>query len=414
MAAKKKKEPQLELDPTDDIAKALIKDLNKEFGTRIAYNLAEASAPTIVKHWIGTGSLMLNYAIANKRGGGYPGGRIIEVSGLASTGKSHLAYEAARTVQRLGGLVIYVDTENATPVDKLGSMGIDVKKRFVYVDTHCTEEVLTVIDSIIRKAKSVSGNIPILAIWDSVAATAPKAELEGEYDQNTVGLQARTLSKGMRKIVGVLGEHGVTLLCINQLRTKIGVNFGDPYVTPGGAAIPFHSSVRVRLTGEGSPVKDKFGNVIGIRVPLKIMKNKVGPPFRNFSIEIHFGKGIVETDALIDVGIEYCVKHGSVRRDGKLLSMTGKGKPWKTFMVTTEDGEVLLEKKFQKDSFDSLLYNEPGVSDLMLEFYDGVLTVVYGDADVAEEDLNPETDEEDMGEEENVKATKEVEDAAEL
>lgn len=381
---------------SDDMALELIKDLNKEFGCRVAYNLAEAGAPTIVRQWISSGSLMLDYAIANKRNGGYPGGRIIEISGLPSTGKSHLAYEAARTVQQMGGLVVYVDTENATPVEKLGHMGIDVKKRFVYVDTHCTEEVFAVIDSVIRKAEKISAKgLPVLAIWDSVAATAPKAELDGDYDQNTVGLQARTLSKGMRKITGVIGENGVTLLCLNQLRMKIGVNYGDPYVTPGGAAIPFHASVRVRLTGEGSPIKDKNGNVIGIKVPLKIQKNKVGPPYRSFYIEIHFGKGIVETDALIEAGIEYCIKNGPVKRGDKLFQMEGKGKSWKTFMVSTDDGEVLLEKKFQKDSFDNLLHKEQGVSDLMKEFYDGVLSVIY---EVDDEDINPESDEEDMGE----------------
>lgn len=394
---------------SDDMALELIMDLNKEFGCRVAYNLAEASAPTIVKQWIGTGSMLLDYAITNKRGGGYPGGRIIEISGLPSTGKSHLAYEAARTVQEMGGLVVYVDTENATPVEKLGHMGINVKKRFVYVDTHCTEEVLAVIDSVIRKSKVISEKgLPVLAIWDSVAATAPKAELDGEYDQNTVGLQARTLSKGMRKITGVIGAHGVTLLCLNQLRMKIGVNFGDPYVTPGGAAIPFHSSVRVRLTGEGTPVKDKNGNVIGIKVPLKIQKNKVGPPYRSFYIEIHFGKGIVETDALIEAGIEYCIKNGPVKRGDKHFHMEGKGKSWKTFTVSTNDGEVLLEKKFQKDTFDVLLHKEPGVSDLMKEFYDGVLTVLY-EAPEDDDDPNPESDDEDMGEKDEVVASENME-----
>lgn len=401
MASKKKKDASQVVqgaNVSDDMALELIRDLNKEFGSRVAYNLSEASAPTIVKHWISTRSLMLDYAIANRRGGGYPGGRIIEISGLPSTGKSHLAYEAARTVQELGGLVVYVDTENATPVEKLGQMGINVKKRFVYVDTHCTEEVLAVIDSVIRKSKSISDKgLPVLVIWDSVAGTSPKAELDGDYDQNTVGLQARVLSKGMRKITGVIGQLGVTLICINQLRMKIGTNFGDPYVTPGGAAIPYHASVRVRLTGEGTPIKDKNGNVIGIKVPLRIQKNKVGPPYRSFHVEIHFGKGIVETEALIDAGIEYCLKNGPVKRADKLLSMEGKGKAWKTFTVTTTDGEVLLERKFHKPDLENMLHVEPGISDLMKEFYDTVLTVIMG-GDIDDDGDSPADDIIDLGE----------------
>jgi len=219
----------------DDMMKDLITSINKEFGTRVAYNLSEMDAPTIVKRWIDTGSIQLNYAIRNAAGGGYPEGRIIEISGAPSSGKSHLAYHAASVAQSLGGLVVYVDTENSVPVQKLADMGIDVRKRFVYVDTHCTEEVFSIIESTITKAKQiVDKNVPIVVIWDSVAATSPKAELDGEYEDNTIGLQARVISKGMRKITGVIGQNNVTLLCINQIRDKIGVLYGDPTTTPGG------------------------------------------------------------------------------------------------------------------------------------------------------------------------------------
>lgn len=210
-------------DDVDNMTKDLISAINKEFGTRIAYNLSEMDAPTVVKRWIDTGSIQLNYAIRNAVGGGYPEGRIIEISGPPSIGKSHLAYHAAAVAQSLGGLVVYVDTENATPVQKLAKMGIDIRRKFVYVDTHMTEEVFSIIESTITKAKAVvEKNVPIVVIWDSVAATSPKAELEGEYEDNTIGLQARVISKGMRKITGVIGQNNVTLLCLNQIRDKIG------------------------------------------------------------------------------------------------------------------------------------------------------------------------------------------------
>lgn len=214
---------QVGLVENDDFTVELIKDINKSFGMQVAYNLACSEAPTIIKRWIRTGSVQLDYAIANKREGGYPEARVIEITGLPSLGKSHLAYHAASVVQKMGGLVIYIDTENATPVDKLARMGVDVSRRFVYCDTHCTEEVFKIIESTIIKAKSVvSKNIPILVIYDSVASSSPKAELDGDYDDQSMGLQARTLSKCMRKIIGVLGQNNVTLMCLNQLREKIG------------------------------------------------------------------------------------------------------------------------------------------------------------------------------------------------
>ena len=219
----------------DDMMKDLITSLNKEFGTRVAYNLSEMDAPTVVKRWLDTGSIQLNYAIRNAMGGGYPEGRIIEIAGLPSSGKSHLAYHAASVVQKMGGLVVYIDTENATMLQKLSDMGIDVRRRFVYCDSHCTEEVFSIIESTITKAKQVlDKDVPVLVIWDSIAATSPKAELDGEYDQNTIGLQARVISKGMRKITGVIGQNNVTLLCLNQVRDNVGVLHGDPVTTPGG------------------------------------------------------------------------------------------------------------------------------------------------------------------------------------
>lgn len=356
----------------DDFSVELIKDLNKEFGERVAYNLAVDEAPTIVKRWISTGSRLLDYIVANRRNGGFPEGRIIEISGPPSCGKSHIAFQTARTVQRMGGLVVYIDTENATPVEKLGDMGIDVNKRFIYADTHCTEEVFKIIESTVTKAASLSSkNIPILVVWDSVAATSPKAELEGEYDKDTMGLQARVLSKGMRKITGVIGHNNVTLICLNQIRSKIGVMFGDPNVTPGGSAIPFHSSVRISLNG-GSAVKDKEGNVIGISVSATTKKNKVAPAHRRVEFEIKFGVGIDESESLFDMLREYCDKNGPiVDEKGVNYSIEGTG-AWKLFKVVKieESGQqMIVEKKFTKSDFGRLLDSEEfgGYLDYMIE-----------------------------------------------
>jgi recombination protein RecA len=214
-----------------DFTSDLISALNRDLGHRVAYNLGTDQSPTHVKRWISTGSRQLDYIISNKRVGGLPEGRIIEIFGPPSIGKSHIASQIAKSTQAMGGIVVYIDTENATSVENLSRLGVDITKRFVYADTHCTEEVFDIAEKTILKAKGLSKNIPITIIWDSVAATSPKAELEGAYDKDTIGLQARTISKGMRKITGVIGDQNVLMVCLNQMRTKIGCVSPETLVT---------------------------------------------------------------------------------------------------------------------------------------------------------------------------------------
>jgi len=368
----------------ENMTNDLIKALNKEFGQRIAYNLAEDEAPTIVKRWLDAGSIQLNYAMRNATGGGYPEGRIIEISGAPSIGKSHLAYHAAAMAQKQGGLVVYIDTENATPVAKLATMGIDVRKRFVYCDSHCTEEVFSIIESTVLKAKQIlDKNVPILVVWDSVAASSPKAELDGEYEDNTIGLQARVISKGMRKLTGVIGQNNVTLLCLNQLRTNIGVMHGDPDVTPGGKSIPYHASIRLKLSS-GTQVKDKAGNVIGIHVIATVKKNKVAPPFRKCEFDIIFGKGITEDEYVFDQVRAYCKETGVIKRKGKTINISGDG-AWKELSVVDDKtGEVVIEKKFYKSEFGELLRDKQHGPWLM-EAVDCALTLVIGQMPVLDE-----------------------------
>lgn len=346
----KKKDKKKELDSIqDDFTSDLIKSLNKDHGSRVAYNLSEDESPTHVKRWVSTGSKLLDYICSNRKDGGLPEGRIVEIFGPPSIGKSHIATQLARSTQQMGGIVVYIDTENATSVENLASLGVDVSKRFVYVDTHCTEEVLSIAESTILKAKALNKDVPLTIIWDSVAATSPKAELMGDYDKESIGLQARAISKGMRKITGIIGQTNSLMICLNQIRTNIGVMYGDPTTTPGGKAIPFHSSIRIKL-GAGQPIKDG-DDVIGINVSAKTIKNKVAPPFRTVNFQIHFGKGIVEHEEMFDI----LRKHGPVENENLNISIEGTGS-WKTLLVVDNStGEIIVEKKFYKNKFDEVL-----------------------------------------------------------
>jgi recombination protein RecA len=367
-----------------DFTADLIKALNKESGMRVAYNLSVDESPTHVNRWISTGSKLLDYICSNRPNGGLPEGRIVEIFGPPSIGKSHIATQIARTTQSMGGIVVYIDTENATSVENLGMLGVDVSKRFVYVDTHCTEEVLSIAESTIMKAKAMDKNIPVTIVWDSVAASSPKAELLGDYDKESIGLQARAISKGMRKITGVIANQNVLFVILNQIRTKIGVMYGDPDTTPGGKAIPFHASTRIKL-GAGQQIKDGE-DVIGIHVSAKTIKNKVAPPFRKINFEIHFGVGIKEHEQVFDL----LRKHGPEIIDGKEISLSGTG-AWKTLAVTNIDtGEVIVEKKFHKPKFEEIMLNEEYCAyiDKLLE---KALVKTYK---VDEMDIDPESYEE--------------------
>jgi protein RecA len=262
---------------------------------------------------------------------------------------------------------------------------VDVSKRFVYVDTHCTEEVLDIAEKTILKAKGMQKNVPITIVWDSVAASSPKAELEGAYDKDTIGLQARAISKGMRKITGVIGDQNVLFVILNQIRTKIGVMHGDPTTTPGGMAIPFHASVRLKL-GAGQQIENKQGEIIGINVWAKTIKNKVAPPFRKVDFRIIFGKGIEEHEEVFDILRD----HGPDMINNHQVTVEGAG-AWKSIKVVNELNETIIEKKFHKPDFGEL-WRDP----LYKPWIDGLLekTLVRTTVGETDVDIDPESYEE--------------------
>jgi len=349
----------LRADFSDDFSAELIKQLNKEAGSQIAFNLSVDDAPTNIKRWLGTGSRQLDAILSNKLTGGFPEGRVVEIHGPTSSGKSHIAFEVAKSTQKMGGIVVYIDTENATNLDNLKALGINVHSKFIFVQTACTEEIFAVAESTILKARAMTKDVPVTIIWDSVAASSPKAELEGSYEQNSIGLQARVLGKGLRKITNIIGNQKVLFLLINQQRKNVGVMFGDDLTTPGGMAIPYMCSIRLRITSTGqSKIEDSKGNIIGIKVKAKTIKNKVSKPFRECEFQIIFGKGVVEQEEVFDLFREYCSnskEKGVLVGDNK-ATVEGAG-AWKNFLVYDKHGEVLTDIKFHKQDFgEKVLY----------------------------------------------------------
>lgn len=292
-----------------DFSSKLMKDINKEMGEEVAF-LLEDGSPSDVETFIPTGSTLLDYIISNQKKGGIPVGKVTEISGLEGTGKTLLAMQICANTQKLGGLPIYFDTEHALNTDFAERVGLNTKENFIYLTPGSVEDVFksifTIIHKLDKQEKEKKEAIPFITIvWDSVAATPTRADLADENPDpaSTVGLKPRILSKNIYTLLKMTGRRRLALIFLNQLRMNIRAQaFQDPYVTPGGKAIPFAASARVRITNTG---KVKVGeDIVGIQCKVKCVKTRFGPPYRDCDFPLYFTHGIDDWESIVDLLIE--------------------------------------------------------------------------------------------------------------
>ena len=320
---------------TNDRNKALevaLSQIDKQFGKGSVMRLGDDNRPPV--QVIPTGSLALDVALGI---GGLPRGRVIEVYGPESSGKTTVALHAVANAQKAGGNAAFIDAEHALDPVYARALGVDTDSLLVsQPDTG--EQALEIADMLIR-----SGGIDIIVI-DSVAALVPKAEIEGEMGDSHVGLQARPMSQALRKITGALSATGTTAIFINQLREKIGVFFGSPETTTGGKALKFYASVRIDV--RRIETLKEAGAPVGNRTRAKVVKNKMAPPFKQAEFDIVYGKGISREGSIIDMGVEA----GIVRKSGSWFTygddQLGQGKEnVRQFLVDNPELANEIEQK---------------------------------------------------------------------
>lgn len=343
-------------DLSDELGGLIAETINKQFKSqniKTAYFLeGDSDAPTIVKEWVGTGSTMLDLAISNRKYGGFPVGRVSEITGLEQSGKSLLAAHALLNTQKKGGLAVYIDTENAIATEYLTAIGLNLKD-MLYIPLETVEDIFETVDVIIDKVRSSDKDRLVTIVVDSIAGASTKTEMAADFDKDGYATaKALIISKAMRKITNLIGRERICLIITNQLRQKLNAPaFSDPWTTPGGKGIPFHASVRLRLSSIGAIKAKREGRdeIIGSRVKAKLVKNRCGPPLRECEYEVYFDSGIDDYSSWL-----------TVMKDYNLVGQSGAWYSW----TNKKTGEVI---KFQSKEFVEKIMSDPELYEIVYD-----------------------------------------------
>mgnify|MGYP003978024293 FL=1 len=319
----------------DVLAKTLADSLNKKFKdtNKVAYFLdGSDTTPTDIKEFISTGSSTLDLAISNRPNGGIAVGRITEINGLESSGKSLLGAHILAETQKKDGIAVYIDTETSVSQEFMEVIGIDLNK-MLYLHLETVEEIFEAIEEIVTQVRESDKDRCVTILVDPLAAASTKVEMEADYDKDGWATsKAIIISKAMRKITQMIGKHNVALVFTNQLRQKLGVMFGDPWTTSGGKALPFHASTRIRLKNLGQ-IKDTKKNTIGMKCRAQIVKNRLGPPLRHADYSMYFDRGIDNYGGWL-----------TVMKEHKLVKSAGA---WYTLVDQNGDEHKFLSKDWE-------------------------------------------------------------------